>query len=80
MPFDVYRGFGFPGAEELGNMFQFKHHFNDAFGAARSVAGWRELNPRLQTFEQWLGAKPLLDFVRNDRDREMSQLTGNILR
>ena len=53
---EVYRGFGFPGAEDLGNMFQFKHDFNEAFCAARSIAGSRALNPRLQTFEQWLGA------------------------
>src|SRR5450631_3767212 len=50
VPFDVYRGFGFPGADDLGNMFQFKHDFNEAFCAPRSVAGSRALNPRLQTF------------------------------
>ena len=26
MPFDVYRGLGFPGAEDLGNMFQYQAH------------------------------------------------------
>jgi uncharacterized protein YbjT (DUF2867 family) len=56
VPFDVYRGFGFPGAEDLGNMFQFKHDFNEVFCGARSVAVSRALNPRLQTFEQWLAA------------------------
>jgi uncharacterized protein YbjT (DUF2867 family) len=56
VPPAVYRGFGFPGAEDLGNMFQFKHDFNEAFCAARSVPGSRALNPRLQTFEQWVGA------------------------
>jgi uncharacterized protein YbjT (DUF2867 family) len=56
VPFDVYRGFGFPGADDLGNMFQFKHDFNQAFCAARSVPFSRALNPRLQTFEQWLAA------------------------
>ena len=56
VPFDVYRGFGFPGADDLGNMFQFKHDFNEMFCAARDLDFSRALNPRLQTFEQWLGA------------------------
>ena len=55
IPFDVYRGFGFPGADDLGNMFQFKHDFNADFCAARNPAFARSLNPGLLTFEQWLG-------------------------
>lgn len=51
---DTYRGLGFPGAADLGNMFQFKRDFNDDFCAARSVEESRRLNPDLQTFEQWL--------------------------
>ena len=50
----VYRSFGFPGAEDLGNMFQFKRDFNDYFCGARSVATSRALNPELLTFEAWL--------------------------
>lgn len=53
---DVYRSFGFPGADDLGNMFQFKRDFNADFCAARNVETSRALNPRLQTFAQWLGA------------------------
>jgi uncharacterized protein YbjT (DUF2867 family) len=56
VPPDVYRGFGFPGAEDLGNMFQFKRDFNAEFCAARSVEFSRSLNPRLQSFAQWLDA------------------------
>jgi uncharacterized protein YbjT (DUF2867 family) len=56
VPPEVYRGFGFPGAEDLGNMFQVKRDFNDAFCAARSVEFSRSLNPRLQRFAQWLEA------------------------
>lgn len=56
VPFDVYRGLGFPGAEDLGNMFQVKHDFNDAFCAARNLDITRSLNPELQTFSQWLDA------------------------
>lgn len=54
VPFDVYRGFGFPGAEDLGNMFQFKHDFNDYYCGARSVDFSRELNPELLSFDAWL--------------------------
>jgi uncharacterized protein YbjT (DUF2867 family) len=53
---DVYRGLGFPGAQDLGNMFQFKRDFNDYYCATRSVEESRALNPDLQTFEQWLEA------------------------
>ena len=58
VPFEVYRGWGFPGADDLGNMFQFKHDFNEEFCGARSVAESRALNPRLQTLEQWLSRQP----------------------
>jgi uncharacterized protein YbjT (DUF2867 family) len=51
---EVYRGFGFPGAEDLGNMFQFKRDFEQVFCGARDVAFSRSLNPTLQTFEEWL--------------------------
>jgi hypothetical protein len=52
---DEYRRLGFPGADDLGNMFQFKRDFQDVFCLARSVAHSRRLNPLLQTFDQWLG-------------------------
>jgi uncharacterized protein YbjT (DUF2867 family) len=52
---EVYRGFGFPGADDLGNMFQFKRDFNDYFVGARDIGFTRKLNPELQSFEQWLG-------------------------
>lgn len=53
---EAYRGFGFPGAEDLGNMFQFNRDHSAAFCAARSVATTRKLNPALMNFEQWLNA------------------------
>jgi hypothetical protein len=49
----VYRGFGFPGADDLGNMFQLKRDFNDRFCAPRDVAQSRSLNPALMTFDDW---------------------------
>jgi uncharacterized protein YbjT (DUF2867 family) len=51
---EAYRAFGFPGADDLGNMFQFKRDFNDMFRAARNVEFARSLHPGLQTLEQWL--------------------------
>jgi uncharacterized protein YbjT (DUF2867 family) len=51
---ETYRGLGFPGAEDLGNMFQVKRDFEDAFRANRPTSFSRELLPSLQTFEAWL--------------------------
>jgi len=56
VPPEVYRGFGFPGADDLGNMFQFKRDFNDMYCAARPLDGARRLNPQLQTLDAWLAA------------------------
>jgi uncharacterized protein YbjT (DUF2867 family) len=52
----VYRGFGFPGSEDLGNMFQFKRDFETDFRAARPVDETRALNPKLLRFSEWLAA------------------------
>ena len=54
VPPEVYRSFGFPGAEDLGNMFQFKRDFEEYFCGVRNLAFSRSINPLLQTFEQWL--------------------------
>ncbi len=54
VPPEVYRSFGFPGADDLGNMFQFKRDFNEYFRGARDLGFTRTLNPELQTFEEWL--------------------------
>ncbi|MEO6706342.1 MAG: NmrA/HSCARG family protein [Ginsengibacter sp.] len=48
-----YRSFGFPGADDLGNMFQFYRDF-DVYNNARDVKFSKELNPELQSFEMWL--------------------------
>jgi uncharacterized protein YbjT (DUF2867 family) len=53
---EQYRGFGFPGADDLGNMFQYKRDFEADFRAPRDVEATRRLNPRLQSFAQWLQA------------------------
>lgn len=54
VPPEVYRGMGFPGAEDLGNMFQFNRDFERDFCSVRDPRIARELNPSLQTFQTWL--------------------------
>jgi uncharacterized protein YbjT (DUF2867 family) len=54
VPPEVYRSFGFPGADDMGNMFQFKRDFNDDFRAARDITFARSLVPDLQSYDQWL--------------------------
>jgi uncharacterized protein YbjT (DUF2867 family) len=49
-----YRNLGFPGATELGNMFQIQAENAPAILKLRNVAATRQLNPRLQTFREWL--------------------------
>jgi uncharacterized protein YbjT (DUF2867 family) len=51
---EQYRGFGFTGSEDLGNMFQLKRDFNDEYCRSRNPAVAKSLNPELQTFEVWL--------------------------
>jgi uncharacterized protein YbjT (DUF2867 family) len=51
---EVYRGFGFPGADDMGNMFQFKRDFNDYYVGTRSVEFTRSLNPELLSYDAWL--------------------------
>jgi uncharacterized protein YbjT (DUF2867 family) len=52
--FDTFRSFGFPGADDLGNMFQFYHDFEAQVNGLRDIGIARSLNPELQTFDQWL--------------------------
>jgi len=54
VPAAVYRSFGFPGAEDLGNMFQIYDEFEEKMNKLRDVKISKELNPQLQNFEQWL--------------------------
>jgi len=51
---EVYRGFGFPGADDLGNMFQFYCDFEHVCCGARDLDFSRSLNPTLQSFDTWL--------------------------
>ena len=56
VPPDVFRSFGFPGADDLGNMFQYKRDFESRVLRRADVEGTRKLNPSLQSFATWLEA------------------------
>jgi len=49
-----YRGFGFPGADDIGNMFQFWHDFEDEYMGNRDRELSRELAGHLMDFDEWL--------------------------
>jgi uncharacterized protein YbjT (DUF2867 family) len=54
VPPATYRSFGFTGADDLGNMFQFNSEFEQDCCDARSISETKSLNPELQTFDRWL--------------------------
>ncbi len=54
---DTYRNFGFPGSDDLGNMFQFYRDFEEVCNSVRNVDGSKKLNPELKNFDQWLAEK-----------------------
>jgi uncharacterized protein YbjT (DUF2867 family) len=51
---EEFRNYGFPGADDLGNMFQFKRDFETAFRGARDIKTARRLNPELINFRQFV--------------------------
>ncbi len=51
---EQYRSFGFPGAEELANQFQYFSSLTQEYERTHSVEQTRELNPALQSFPEWL--------------------------
>jgi len=51
---EVYRNFGFPGADDLGNMFQFYRDFEEVCTKTRDIKFSKQLNPSIQSFDQWL--------------------------
>lgn len=51
---ETFRSFGFPGADDLGNMFQFYRDFDADLNRVRDVEKTRELNPELKSFSDWL--------------------------
>jgi len=56
MPFDDYRALGFPGADDMGNMYQWQAIMGEEFLGQRSADTARALNPELLSFDSWLAA------------------------
>lgn len=53
---DTYRTFPFPGAEEMGNNFQYFRDFNDEFLKLRSVDSMKKLNPNPLSFADFVSS------------------------
>jgi uncharacterized protein YbjT (DUF2867 family) len=53
---DEFRAFAFPGAVEIGNMWQFKRDFEAAYCARRELGRVRALHPGIAGFATWLAA------------------------
>ena len=47
---------GNPGADEIGNMWQFKRDFERAYCARRDLSRARALHPGMANFATWLSA------------------------
>lgn len=54
MSWDDFRAQSFPGAVEMGNMFQYYAENSADFVGARDLAAVRQLNPGLLSFSDWL--------------------------
>lgn len=57
MSVEALRASGFPGADDLSNMFVYYAEHEDVFAGARDPEAVRELNPRLQDFATWLASR-----------------------
>jgi hypothetical protein len=53
---EAVRAQGFPGADDVANMFFYYAEYESVFAGARDPGAVRELNPRLQDFGTWLAA------------------------
>jgi len=53
---EQFRGFEFPGADELGNMWQFKRDFEGAYASRRNMERVKSLHPGIANFATWLAA------------------------
>jgi len=49
-----YRALGFPGADDLGNMFQYYSDFEQDCCDIRNISETKSLNPELLTLDRWL--------------------------
>jgi uncharacterized protein YbjT (DUF2867 family) len=75
MPTKEFAQLGFPGAEDLANMFQYYQDFEEEFCVARPVAFSRQLHPGLLNFASWLD----INASRIPHGEKVSQLLENTL-
>lgn len=54
LPFEVFAGFGFPGADDMANMFHVQALYAREFEAVRDPRRARELHPGMLNFDAWL--------------------------
>jgi uncharacterized protein YbjT (DUF2867 family) len=54
LSFDEYAEQGFPGGQDMANMFRYKHDFNGVYRSEHSVDDSRGLHPGLLDFPGWL--------------------------
>lgn len=64
LTWDEFRAQGFPGAVEMGNMFQYYAENSERFIGARDLERARDLNPELQSLSDWA------ELHRNEFDNE----------
>jgi uncharacterized protein YbjT (DUF2867 family) len=68
IPREVFASFGFPGAEELANMFEFQRRFVPQRKADMQES--YELNPQMQSFEKWLqNHKEAFAFIKEQQQQ-----------
>lgn len=70
VPLDVFRNFPFPGADLAANTWQFVDETNEEYCARRDVGFTRSLNPRLQTFAEWLATNKDRIPLSGDAEKE----------
>jgi uncharacterized protein YbjT (DUF2867 family) len=81
MSWDDFRAQGFPGAVEMGNMFQYYAQNSARFVGDRDLAAVRELNPALSRLARRGGASnPLSQFRNRPVNRRRSPARGGVPR
>jgi uncharacterized protein YbjT (DUF2867 family) len=63
-----YRALGFPGADDLGNMFQFYADFEDDFTKVRKISEIKKMYPGLKSFKDWLGNSARIPIAAKPKD------------
>lgn len=76
VPPEVYRGFGFPGCDDLANMFQFKRDFDGLFRGARSLETSKKC---AASARPWLAVWRYARAPRGRQEREKADLRRSVV-